>query len=264
MITVLLLISLFSYALSAIFTGQRFAAHEPWGQRRIQISGAVAIVSHSLAVGAILAVNKFQYFNMAVTLLIIAALLAIFNYARGLRPEAMLLRPVIFTFALLSIVIALLTPLHAGRPVTAQIGVTLHIGLSLLAFSILVLAALYSLQLLYVNRLLKQRKAKALSENLPPLMTVENYFFKLLTIGTGVLTLAIVSGFLFLESMFASGQLHKTILSIVAWLTFNAILITHYLRGMRGKPAVIFTLIASFLLILAYYGSRFVRDVLLS
>ena len=95
-------------------------------------------------------------------------------------------------------------------------------------------------------------------------MTVENYFFKLLTIGTGVLTLAIVSGFLFLENMFAPGQLHKSILSIVAWLTFNAILITHYWRGMRGRPAVIFTLIASFILILAYYGSRFVRDVLLT
>jgi len=264
MITLLLLISLLSYAVSAVFTGQRFAAHQPWGERRIQLSGALAITTHLGAIGYILAAGGFQHFNMASTILIIAVLLSIFNFARGLRPEAILLRPVIYVFALLSILIALLTPLHAGRPITVQLGVTVHIGLSLIAFSILVLAALYSLQLLYVNRLLKQRKAKALSENLPPLMTVENYFFKLLTIGTGVLTLAIVSGFLFLENMFAPGQLHKSILSIVAWLTFNAILITHYWRGMRGRPAVIFTLIASFILILAYYGSRFVRDVLLT
>lgn len=264
MITLLLVLSLLSYALSAIFTAQRFATREPWGRRRLQLSGAVAIVTHLIAIILILQAAGFQRFNMASTLLIIAALLSVFNFARGLRPEAMLLRPVISAFALLSIAIALVTPLHAGRPITVQPGVTLHIGLSLLAFSILVLAALYSVQLLYVNRLLKQRKAKALSENLPPLMTVENYFFKLLTIGTGVLTLAIVSGFLFLETMFAPGQMHKTVLSIVAWLTFNGILITHYWRGMRGKRAVIFTLIASFILILAYYGSRFVRDVLLS
>lgn len=263
MITMLLAISLVSYSLAATFTAQRFAAREPWGQRRIQISATIAVAVHVLVTAMVLYDVGFQRFHMASTLLVIAALMSLFNYLRGAKPEAMLLRPVIFAFAMLSIVIAILTPADAGRPITVQPGVTLHIGLSLLAFSILVLAALYSLQLLYVNRLLKLRKAKALSENLPPLMTVENYFFKLLTIGTGVLTLAIMSGFLFVENMFAPGQMHKTVLSIAAWLTFNSILIVHYWRGVRGKPAVIFTLIASFILILAYYGSRFVRDVLL-
>ncbi|MBA3989115.1 MAG: ABC transporter permease [Idiomarina sp.] len=264
MITILLVLSLLGYAAAAAFTGQRFANREPWGQRRIMLSGGFAILAQFAAAILILDSTGYARFNMASTLLIIAVLLAFFNYLRGSRPEAMLLRPVIYTFAMLSSLIALLTPLDAGHPITVNPGVTVHVGLSLLAFSILALAALYSIQLLYVNRLLKQRKAKALSANLPPLMTVENYFFKLLTIGTAVLTLAIASGFLFLENMFASGQLHKTILSIAAWLTFNGILIVHYWRGVRGKPAVIITLIASFILILAYYGSRFVRDVILS
>ncbi len=145
-----------------------------------------------------------------------------------------------------------------------QHGVTIHVALSLLAFSVLALAALYSVELLYVNYLLKNHKAKALSEHLPPLLTVETFYFRLLTIGTAILTLAIASGFLFLDNMFAHGQLHKTILSISAWLTFNCILVIHYWRGLRGKPAVIFTLIACFLLVLAYYGSRIVRDVILS
>lgn len=263
MTTFLLMITFLSYGLAVVFTGQRFATHERWGPRRVLLSSAVAVVAHVLVTALVLNETGYQRFNMASTLMIISALLSVFNLSRGARPEAVLLRPVIFTFAILSLVIVAITPLTAGRPITVQPGVTLHIALSLLAFSVLTLAALYSVQLLYVNHLLKKRKAKALSANLPPLMTVENYFFKLLTIGTAILTLAIASGFLFLENMFAGGQLHKTVLSLVAWLTFNSILIVHYWRGVRGKPAVIITLIASFILVLAYYGSRFVRDVII-
>lgn len=264
MISFLLVLSLVSYALAVVFTGQRFAASPRWGQRRMLLSSVVAVTSHIVATALLLHATGFRHFNMAATLLIIAALLAVFNLSRGLRAEATLLRPVIFTFAILSLVLAAVTPLEAGQALTTKPGVALHVGLSLLAFSILALAALYSLQLLYINRLLKQRKAKALSDNLPPLMTVENYFFRLLTVGTATLTLAIVTGFLFLENMFAAGQLHKTVLSLVAWATFNGILVVHYWRGLRGRPAVIITLVASVLLILAYYGSRFVRDVILS
>lgn len=263
MITFLLMVSFLSYGFAVVFTGQRFATDERWGQRRVQWSSATAVVAHVIVTILVLNETGFQRFNMASTLVIISALMSVFNFARGSRPEAVLLRPVIFTFSILALVLVAVTPLTAGRPITVQPGVTLHIALSLLAFSVLTLAALYSLQLLYVNRLLKQRKAKALSENLPPLMTVESYFFKLLTIGTAILTLAIATGFLFLENMFAPGQMHKTILSLAAWLTFNSILIVHYWRGVRGKPAVIFTLIASFILVLAYYGSRFVRDVII-
>lgn len=264
MMTFLLMASFLSYGFAVVFSGQRFAANERWGQRRVLWSSAVAVVTHLLVTALLLNETGFQRFNIATTLMIISALLSVFNFVRGRRPEAILLRPVIFGFAMLSLLIVALTPLTAGHSITVQPGVTLHIGLSLLAFSVLTLAALYSLQLLYINRLLKKRKAKALSENLPPLMTVESYFFKLLTIGTAILTVAIATGFLFLENMFAVGQMHKTVLSITAWLTFNSILIVHYWRGVRGKPAVIFTLIASFILVLAYYGSLFVRDVIIS
>lgn len=264
MISVLLTISIISYMLAVVFTSQRFASSRRWGQRRIQITSMVAVAAHVLSVALVLNQTGYRQFTIASTLLIIAALLAVLNLARGQRAEALLLRPVIFSFAILSALVAVVIPLDAGQAVSVSSGVTLHVALSLLAFSLLTLAALYSLQLLYINNLLKHHKAKALSSNLPPLMTVEAYFFRLLTVGTGVLTLAIVSGFIFLDNMFATGQMHKTVLSITAWLTFNCIIIVHYWRGLRGKPAVIFTLVASFLLILAYYGSRFVRDVILS
>ncbi|WP_157982815.1 cytochrome C assembly family protein [Aliidiomarina minuta] len=264
MITILLTISILGYGLAVLFMGQSFTSSARWGQRRIWATSTAALAAHILVIALILSETGFRQFNMAATLSIISALLVIFNVSRGSSRESQLLRPVIFTFALVSLVIAAITPLQAGQALTTRPGVTIHVGLSLVAFSVLALAALYSLQLYYLNRLLKNKRAHALSERLPPLMTVESYFFRLLTIGTAILTLAIMSGFLFLENMFAPGQLHKTVLSIAAWLTFNCILIVHYWRGVRGKPIIIFTLIASFILILAYYGSRFVRDIILS
>jgi ABC-type uncharacterized transport system permease subunit len=262
--SILLVISILSYALAVVFMGQRFVTSPRWGQKRTLITSSVAVATHVLVIALMLNETGFRQFNMAATLAIISALMSIFSLSRSAQLGSQLLRPVIFTFSILALVVVAVTPLEAGQALTSKPGVTVHVALSLLAFSILTLAALYSLQLLYLNRLLKSKRARALSDQLPPLMTVEAYFFRLLTIGTAILTLAIVSGFLFLENMFAPGQMHKTILSIAAWLTFNCILIVHYWRGMRGRPMIIVTLIASFILILAYYGSRFVRDIILA
>lgn len=262
--SILLAISTLSYALAVLFMGQRYTSTPGWGQRRTLITSVVAVATHVLVIALLLNESGFRHFNMAATLAIISALMSILSVSRGSQLGSLLLRPVIFTFSILALVLVAVTPHDAGQALTTKPGVFVHVGLSLLAFSILTLAALYSLQLLYLNRLLKSKRAHALSDRLPPLMTVEGYFFRLLTVGTGILTLAIVTGFLFLENMFAPGQMHKTILSIAAWLTFNCILIVHYWRGMRGRPMIIVTLIASFILILAYYGSRFVRDIILA
>ena len=54
-----------------------------------------------------------------------------------------------------------------------------------------------------------------------------------------------IVGFIYLEDLFARGQLHKTIFSIMALLAFGGIVIVHYWRGLRGRIAVYLTLLAS-------------------
>ena len=111
---------------------------------------------------------------------------------------------------------------------------------------------------------LKEKKASLLHSSLPPLMMVEGILFKLLTVGTILLTLSLISGFVFLENMFAQGQAHKTILSILAWLVFSIELFGHFKFGWRGKPIIFATIAGSLLLSLAYFGSRFVKEIILS
>ena len=95
-------------------------------------------------------------------------------------------------------------------------------------------------------------------------MAVENILFKLLLVGTVLLTLSLVSGFMFLDNMFAKEQAHKTVLSLLAWGLYSVILMGNAWFGWRGKPVIWSTILGGVLLTLAYFGSRIVREVILN
>jgi ABC-type uncharacterized transport system permease subunit len=69
---------------------------------------------------------------------------------------------------------------------------------------------------------------------------------------------------MFLDNMFAREQAHKTALSLLAWGLYSIILIGHSAFGWRGKPVIWSTIAGGVLLTLAYFGSRFVREVILN
>ncbi|RUO48730.1 cytochrome C assembly family protein [Pseudidiomarina aquimaris] len=223
-----------------------------------------AVVSHGALLTWYLASDGFDHLNVASSLSVVAFLLALLSFVRVQRNSGLVLRPVIYVFAAVSCVILFLSPAHWGATITNTHGLAIHIVLSLLAYAILMLATLYAVQLLYLNYLLKNHRVNALSNYLPPLMVVEKYFFRLLSTGTLLLFIAIASGFIFLDDMFAQGQAHKTILSSIAALIYLAIVLLHRAQGMRGRLLVVASVVASILLSLGYFGSRFVRDVLLS
>jgi ABC-type uncharacterized transport system permease subunit len=56
---------------------------------------------------------------------------------------------------------------------------------------------------------------------------------------------------------------HKTVFSLMSWLTFAGLLVGRSQFGWRGKRAVTMLYIGSALLFLAYVGSRFVMEVVL-
>jgi ABC-type uncharacterized transport system permease subunit len=56
---------------------------------------------------------------------------------------------------------------------------------------------------------------------------------------------------------------HKTVLSLLSWLAFGALLLGRWRRGWRGATAVRWTLVAMAVLLLAFFGSQFVLEVLL-
>jgi len=138
-----------------------------------------------------------------------------------------------------------------------------HIGLSIIAYSILFMAACQSVLVAVLDHRLHRKKTIRLLRVLPPLQTMEGLLFNLLWAGIIVLTLAIGSGFLFLEDMFAQRVVHHTVLALASWAVYAVLLAGHRLFGWRGSTAVRWTLIAFALLVLGYFGSKFVIEVLL-
>ena len=83
------------------------------------------------------------------------------------------------------------------------------------------------------------------------------------TAGFAGLTLAVVSGAMFVEDLFAQHLVHKTVLSLLALLLFGTLLAGRYFAGWRGKRAVYLYLGGFALLCLAYFGSRYILEELL-
>ena len=82
-------------------------------------------------------------------------------------------------------------------------------------------------------------------------------------LGVALLTLSISSGLFFVQDLFAQGKAHKAVLSIMAWVVYVLLLWGHHRHGWRGKTLIGLSLLGSLLLVLAYFGSRFVKEVLL-
>jgi len=85
----------------------------------------------------------------------------------------------------------------------------------------------------------------------------------LLTIGFLLLTLSLLSGALFLENLFAQHLVHKTVLSIIAWIVFAVLLSGRWFYGWRGRTAIRYTLSGFVILMLAYFGSKLVLELIL-
>ena len=78
-----------------------------------------------------------------------------------------------------------------------------------------------------------------------------------------MLTVAIASGAVFVNDIFAQHLVHKTVLTIIAWLLFSLLLWGHYQLGWRSQTAVRLTLAGFIILMLAFFGSKLVLELVL-
>ena len=138
-----------------------------------------------------------------------------------------------------------------------------HILASLLAYSILGLAVLQALLLAIQDQHLRNRHPGGFIRALPPLQTMESLLFQMIATGFVLLTLALVTGALFLEDIFAQHLVHKTILSIFAWVVFAILLWGRWRFGWRGRTAIRWTIGGFIFLMLAYFGSKFVLELVI-
>lgn len=254
------------YLLATVFVGKSVFVESKPNLKAIFALSAGAIVLQLIAAKGILFSSQQLQLSFAAMCLLINVTIVTVISLRSLSYSNLTILFVTYLFsALLSLVILFIPAdsiAYVGTEINSSATLFIHISLSIAAYCILVIASLYALQFRYIDNKLKA-KTLSLHSHLPPLNMVEKQQFRLMAMGLILLTLALVTGFVFLEHMWDKQYIHKTVLSIVAWVIFAVLTFGHKIYGWRGNNSAIATVIAAIVLTLAYFGSRFVREIIL-
>ena len=207
----------------------------------------------------------------------LGATLAVYIVTTLLRRDAVgllpLLAPYLLGLALIATALDLVSRLGGyvggvlpGQPLAMTPGVVAHVGVSLLTYALTTVAALAGLAVMFRERALKSRSEPSFLKMLPALRPAESLQFRSLALAELVLGLGILTGTALEVS--ASGNWfvldHKTLLSVVAFVTLGVLLVIHRFAGLRGQRAARFVLAAYLLLTLAYPGVKAVQQLLSS
>jgi ABC-type uncharacterized transport system permease subunit len=138
-----------------------------------------------------------------------------------------------------------------------------HIMVSVVAYSLIMLGAIQAGLLAYQDFSIRSHNPGGFIRYLPPMHDMETLLFQFLGFGFICLSISLTTGFLFLEDIFAQHLVHKTALSIVAWFILAVLLFGRFQFGWRGKTAIRWSLSAFAFLMLAYFGSKLVLEIIL-
>ncbi|HHX33952.1 MAG TPA: cytochrome c biogenesis protein CcsA [Gammaproteobacteria bacterium] len=170
----------------------------------------------------------------------------------------------LLSLGVITVLCAQFLPQGNLQPINEAPGILAHILFSILAYGMITIAVFQSMILLIQDQQLRKRPVSTLIKHFPPLQTMESLLFGFLWAGWLLLSLSLLSGWLFLENLFAQHLVHKTLLSCIAWLVFGTLLWGRHQLGWRGHKAIRWTIAGFFLLMLAYFGSKLVREFILA
>jgi len=192
-------------------------------------------------------------------------IIAVIFLATALVRPAYELGAVILPVAGLAVLAAWLWPPEAPDTVKST-ELTVHLLISLVAYGFLALAVVQSVVMSLQDHRLRIHAEASVLRKLPPMETMEQLLFQFIGIGFVLLSLGLVSGFWFsIEELGAAFVFnHHTILSLAAWLIFGSLLVGHLWFGWRGKTATRWTIGGFVVLALAYFGWKFVLEILLN
>lgn len=218
----------------------------------------IAVITHSIQVlsklnGVMYDVSVMNVLTLTAVCMAIIGAIRYFTHADS----------VAYTVNALVAAVCVWLPVFFPTPLTAvnNWGLKVHIMLSIAAYIAIGFAALYAgLLLLQDYRL---RKAKRMFRLSLPLNYIERTMMSFTVFGEILLTLSLATGVLFIRDLWAQHVSHKVIFGAVAWAVIGILLLRHYRRGFRGPRAAIWLLGGFFCLLLSYFGSAFVLQILL-
>ncbi|MCV6636631.1 cytochrome c biogenesis protein CcsA [Candidatus Albibeggiatoa sp. nov. NOAA] len=231
-------------------------------RQAILILSLIAIILHAMVLRQTMVMPEglnLGIFNAASLVSWVIALLLMLTLTS--KPIESLIS-VLFPLAALSIGLALYFH-NDGVAKQIPIGVQIHIFYSILAYSVLTISAIQAIFLAIQDYQLRHKRLGFVMRKLPPLQLMESLLFQMIGLGLLFLTLSLISGFVFLQDIFAQHLVHKTALSIAAWWLFAILLWGRWQYGWRGRMVIRWHLFGFFILMLAYFGSKLVLELIL-
>jgi ABC-type uncharacterized transport system permease subunit len=276
--------------LAAHFWRTRWRASEPreaglarW--ERAAILAPFAVHTWLLYHGLFAAPELRFGFGQALSVTLWLAVLIYWFEAAFVNLEGM--QALVLPLAAVCVVMPALFPGLEAPPYAHAFGFRAHLTLAMLAYSLFTIGALHALLMALLEgtlhgdrfRLGRQDTAGRTERHaggpgllagplasLPPLLTLERLLFRILTLGFVLLTLTLLTGALFSDEVFGRAFRfnHKTLFAIISWVIFGLLLAGRWRYGWRGRKALRWTLAGFVTLLLAYVGSRFVLEVVLT
>ena len=263
MMTLNLTLSILFYAIATGLLLQQWLSSKQQQNNYPLYVAAVAILFHAFYLSSIIftvqGIDIGFYSALTFTALLMATLLVIASFTLPIGCLGLL----VFPFALLTLLLRGLSNQHHLLTNLLAPGLQTHILFSLLAYSLLSIAVAQAILLAIQNKYLHNKHPAGFLRSLPSLETMEILLFRIIGLGVFALSISLISGFIYLEDMFAQHLVHKTILSLFAWSVFMVLLWGRVKFGWRGKTAIKWSISGFTLLMLAYFGSKFVIELVL-
>ena len=202
------------------------------------------------------------FFGLVTSTNFISWVVATLLFLTSLTKPVHVIGILVYPLTAVSVILLLLFPDTNSKLVS--ISIASHVFLSVGAYALLSIAVAQSILLKIQERLLHDHNINTFIDKLPPLQTMEDFFFQTLKMGCILLTLSLASGFIFVVEFFEQNLSYKTFLSVIAWIVFVGIAIGHKMFGWRGRNTILATQIAFSVMVLAYFGTKLVLERLIT
>jgi ABC-type uncharacterized transport system permease subunit len=254
------------YLAATAWLGYRFISPGLNIQRvdgRLLLISCPALFLHALvlyqSVFTDIGMNMGFYNALSLMSWLVALLIILTTLIKPIENLAMVVLPI----TALALFLEFILPSERIISSSTNFGLDIHIILSVSAYSLLTIAALQSIVLAVQERQLRAKHPVRVMRILPPMQTMEDLLVQFLWVGFFLLSLGLATGLMFVYDILGQHLTHKTVLSILAWLIFGLVLFGRWAWGWRGKHLVRWTLGGFTLLVLAYFGSKFVSELIL-
>lgn len=257
----LIAIALYMVTTGYLIVSARRGPPTPAHPRGPLVVWAVALAVHLGALSQLLATDAGLNLCLGNALAAALWLVALLLWLAALRHPLAIMGVIVLPLTALALLVALTC--DEGRRITTTPHVEIHIMLAALGWAFLALSTVQAAVMAAQHRALHEHRTQGLVRYLPPLFSMEMWLFRMIFVGWVFLTLSLASGLIFLEDLFAQHLVHKSVLSILAWIMFSVLLIGRWRFGWRGSRALAWTTGGFVSLVLAYFGSKLVLEVIL-